>query len=89
MQSIPPGSQEQRFALKRSNAVRVQNRRGTQDSGLINVVRSLEHSSVKVNGQASPRAHRADEAPAASARTGMPVSKIPVVHGRHPPVERP
>lgn len=89
VQSIPPGSQEQRFALKRSNAVRVQNRRGTQDSGLINVVRSLEHSSVKVNGQASPRAHRADEAPAASARTGMPVSKIPVVHGRHPPVERP
>lgn len=89
VRSIPPGSQGQRFALKRSNAVRVQNKRGTQDPGPINVVRSLEHSSVKVNGQANPQANRADETPAAPARTGTPVSKIPVIHGKHPPVDRP
>jgi hypothetical protein len=89
VRSIPPSSQGQRFALKRSNAVRVQNRRGTQDPGPIKVVRSLRHSSEKVNGEANQRENRVDETPAASARTVMLVSKIPVVHGKHPPVDRP
>jgi hypothetical protein len=89
VRSIPPSSQDQRFTLKRSNAVRVQNRRGTQDPGPIKEVRSLRHSSEKVNGEANPQANRDDETPAASKRTGTPVSKIPVVHGKHPPVDRP
>jgi hypothetical protein len=89
VRSIPPSSQEQRFALKRSNAVRVQNRRGTQDPGPVKAVQSLRHSSEKVNSEASPRANSDDEIPAASVRTGMPVSKIPIVYGKHPPVDRP
>jgi hypothetical protein len=105
VRSIPPGSHGQRFALKRSNAVRARDRRGQPDSsscvstrsdsrpvseGSMNLVRSLEHSSVKVNGEAScTKTGRDCVAPAASAKTSTQVSKIPVIHGKNPSVDRP
>ena len=104
VRSIPPGSQGQRFALKRSNAVRLQNRMSTQalrtgesttsdykhTSGGPMGAGSLEHSLVKVNGEAScTKANQVYRTPTVSTRNVTPISKIPVVRGKHPPVDRP